>query len=167
WPRDWSSDVCSSDLAEVADTLFIVMRVYFEKPRTTIGWKGLINDPYMDDSFRIEDGLQMARGLLLELAEMGVPAGTEALDPISPQYFSDLITWYAIAARTTESQTHREIASGLSAPVGFKNNTDGSLDVAINAMLSLARPHSLLCINHDGQSATACTKGKAYVDVVL
>ena len=104
----------------MADTLFIVMRVYFEKPRTTIGWKGLINDPYMDDSFRIEDGLQMARGLLLELAEMGVPAGTEALDPISPQYLSDLVSWYAIGARTTESQTHREMASGLSAPVGFK-----------------------------------------------
>ena len=137
--------------AEVADTLFIVMRVYFEKPRTTIGWKGLINDPYMDDSFRIEDGLQMARGLLLELAEMGIPAGTEALDPISPQYISDLVSWYAIGARTTESQTHREMASGLSAPVGFKNNTDGSLDVAINAMVSVCRPHNFLGINHDGQ----------------
>ncbi len=146
--------------AAVADTLFIVMRVYFEKPRTTVGWKGLINDPYMDDSFHIEEGLQMARGLLLELAEMGVPAGTEALDPISPQYFSDLITWYAIGARTTESQTHREMASGLSAPVGFKNNTDGSLDVAINAMLSLG-------INHDGQCAIVRTKGNRYGHVVL
>jgi len=153
--------------AAVADTLFIVMRVYFEKPRTTIGWKGLINDPYMDDSFHIEEGLQMARSLLLELAEMGVPAGTEALDPISPQYFSDLITWYAIGARTTESQTHREMASGLSAPVGFKNNTDGSLGVAINAMLSVSRPHSFLGINHDGQCAIIRTKGNRYGHVVL
>jgi len=153
--------------AEVADTLFIVMRVYFEKPRTSVGWKGLINDPYMDDSFRIEDGLQMARGLLLELAEMGVPAGTEALDPISPQYLSDLISWYAIGARTTESQTHREMASGLSAPVGFKNNTDGSLDVAINAMLSVCRPHNFLGINHDGQCAIIRTKGNRYGHVVL
>jgi len=153
--------------AAVADTLFIIMRVYFEKPRTTIGWKGLINDPYMDDSFHIEEGLQMARGLLLELAEMGIPAGTEALDPISPQYFSDLITWYAIGARTTESQTHREMASGLSSPVGFKNNTDGSLDVAINAMLSVSRPHSFLGINHDGQCAIVRTKGNRYGHVVL
>jgi 3-deoxy-7-phosphoheptulonate synthase len=143
------------------------MRVYFEKPRTTVGWKGLINDPYMDDSFRIEDGLQMARGLLLELAEMGVPAGTEALDPISPQYLSDLVSWYAIGARTTESQTHREMASGLSAPVGFKNNTDGSLDVAINAMFSVCRPHSFLGINHDGQCAIIRTKGNRYGHVVL
>jgi 3-deoxy-7-phosphoheptulonate synthase len=153
--------------AEVADTLFIVMRVYFEKPRTTIGWKGLINDPYMDDSFCIEDGLQMARGLLLELAEMGIPAGTEALDPISPQYISDLVSWYAIGARTTESQTHREMASGLSAPVGFKNNTDGSLDVAINAMVSVCRPHNFLGINHDGQCAIIRTKGNRYGHVVL
>ena len=153
--------------AAVDDTLFIVMRVYFEKPRTTVGWKGLINDPYMDDSFHIEEGLQMARGLLLELAEMGVPAGTEALDPISPQYFSDLVSWYAIGARTTESQTHREMASGLSAPVGFKNNTDGSLDVAINAMLSVSRPHSFLGINHDGQCAIIRTKGNRYGHVVL
>jgi len=149
------------------DTLFIVMRVYFEKPRTTVGWKGLINDPHMDDSFRIEEGLQMARGLLLELAEMGVPAGTEALDPISPQYFSDLVSWYAIGARTTESQTHREMASGLSAPVGFKNNTDGSLNVAINAMLSVSNPHRFLGINHDGQCAIIRTKGNRYGHVVL
>ena len=153
--------------AAVEDTLFVIMRVYFEKPRTTVGWKGLINDPYMDDSFHIEEGLQMARSLLLELAEMGVPAGTEALDPISPQYFSDLITWYAIGARTTESQTHREMASGLSAPVGFKNNTDGSLDVAINAMVSVSRPHSFLGINHDGQCAIIRTKGNRYGHVVL
>src|SRR5207245_7353878 len=151
----------------VADTLFIVMRVDFEKPRTTVGWKGLINDPYMDDSFHIEEGLQMARGLLLELAEMGVPAGTEALDPISPQYFSDLITWYAIGARTTESQTHREMASGLSAPVGFKNNNAGSLDVAINAMLSVSTPHRFLANNLDGQCAMIRTKGNRYCHFVL
>jgi 3-deoxy-7-phosphoheptulonate synthase len=153
--------------AAVSDTIFVVMRVYFEKPRTTVGWKGLINDPYMDDSFRIEDGLQMARRLLLDLAEMGVPAGTEALDPISPQYLSDLITWFAIGARTTESQTHREMASGLSAPVGFKNNTDGSLGVAINAMLSVCRPHSFLGINHAGQCAIIRTTGNRYGHVVL
>jgi 3-deoxy-7-phosphoheptulonate synthase len=153
--------------AAVDDTLFLVMRVYFEKPRTTVGWKGLINDPYMDDSFHIEEGLQMARSLLLELAEMGVPAGTEALDPISPQYLSDLVSWFAIGARTTESQTHREMASGLSAPVGFKNNTDGSLEVAINAMLSVCRPHSFLGINHDGQCAIIRTKGNRYGHVVL
>jgi 3-deoxy-7-phosphoheptulonate synthase len=164
--RDYAQRL--KQLAEaVSDTLFIIMRVYFEKPRTSIGWKGLINDPHMDDSFRIEDGLQMARSLLLELAEMGVPAGTEALDPISPQYISDLITWYAIGARTTESQTHREMASGLSAPVGFKNNTDGSLDVAINAMLSVSRPHSFLGINHDGQCAIVRTRGNRYGHVVL
>jgi len=153
--------------AAVDDTLFLVMRVYFEKPRTTVGWKGLINDPHMDDSFHIEEGLQMARSLLLELAEMGVPAGTEALDPISPQYLSDLVSWFAIGARTTESQTHREMASGLSAPVGFKNNTDGSLEVAINAMLSVCRPHSFLGINHDGQCAIIRTKGNRYGHVVL
>jgi 3-deoxy-7-phosphoheptulonate synthase len=153
--------------AAVADTIFIVMRVYFEKPRTSIGWKGLVNDPYMDDSFRIEDGLQLARRLLLDLAEMGIPAGTEALDPISPQYLSDLVTWFAIGARTTESQTHREMASGLSAPVGFKNNTDGSLGVAINAMLSVCRPHSFLGINHDGQCAIIRTTGNRYGHVVL
>ncbi|MBM3222855.1 MAG: 3-deoxy-7-phosphoheptulonate synthase [Candidatus Tectomicrobia bacterium] len=153
--------------AEVEDTLFIVMRVYFEKPRTTVGWKGLINDPHLDDSFRIEEGLHLARGLLLELAEMGMPAGTEALDPISPQYLSDLISWYAIGARTTESQTHREMASGLSAPVGFKNNTDGSMDVAINAMLSVCRPHNFLGINHNGQCAIIRTRGNRYGHVVL
>lgn len=153
--------------AEVSDTMFLVMRVYFEKPRTTVGWKGLINDPYMDDSFRIEDGLLMARSLLLELAEMGVPAGTEALDPISPQYLADLVSWYAIGARTTESQTHREMASGLSAPVGFKNGTDGSLDVAINALVSAAKPHRFLGINYDGQCAVIRTTGNRYGHIVL
>ncbi|HUM92080.1 MAG TPA: 3-deoxy-7-phosphoheptulonate synthase [Candidatus Competibacter sp.] len=152
---------------EVSDTLFVIMRVYFEKPRTTVGWKGLINDPYMDDSFRIEEGLQVARGLLLELVEMGLPAGTEALDPISPQYISDLITWTAIGARTTESQTHREIASGLSTPVGFKNGTNGNLEVAINALQSAARPHSFLGIDQFGRSAIIRTTGNRYGHMVL
>ena len=151
----------------VSDTLFLVMRVYFEKPRTTIGWKGLINDPDMDDSFRIEKGLHQARELLLYLAEMGLPTATEALDPITPQYLSDLVTWTAIGARTTESQTHREMASGLSTPVGFKNGTDGSLDVAINALHSVSRPHHFLGINQNGQCAVYRTKGNRYGHVVL
>jgi len=129
---------------EVADTMVLVMRVYFEKPRTSVGWKGFINDPAMDDSFRIDEGLLRARELLMQLAELGLPTGSEALDPICPQYLAELITWYAIGARTTESQTHREMASGLSAPVGFKNGTDGGLDVAVNAIRSAARPHGFL-----------------------
>lgn len=152
---------------EISDTLFVVMRVYFEKPRTTIGWKGFINDPEMDDSFRIEEGLQKARRLLLDLAEMGLPVGTEALDPIVPQYLSDLITWAAIGARTTESQTHREMASGLSSPVGFKNGTDGSLKVAINALLSVSHPHSFLGIDKSGRCAVIRTRGNRYAHVVL
>jgi len=152
---------------EVQDTLFVIMRVYFEKPRTTVGWKGLINDPRMDDTFRIDEGLQIARRLLLDVAEMGLPAGTEALDPIIPQYISDLIAWTAIGARTTESQTHREIASGLSMPVGFKNGTNGSLEVAINALQSAARPHSFLGINPEGQSAVIRTLGNGYGHIVL
>jgi 3-deoxy-7-phosphoheptulonate synthase len=152
---------------EVSDTLFVVMRVYFEKPRTTVGWKGLINDPYLDDSFHVEEGLQIARSLLLELAEMGLPVGTEALDPITPQYIGDLISWTAIGARTTESQTHREMASGLSTPVGFKNGTDGSLSVAINALHSVSNPHSFLGINRDGQCAVIRTSGNHYGHVVL
>ncbi len=152
---------------EVSDTLYLVMRVYFEKPRTTTGWKGLINDPLMDDSFHIEKGLYLARELLLYLAELGLPSATEALDPITPQYLSDLITWTAIGARTAESQTHRELASGLSTPVGFKNGTDGSLDVAINALLSAARPHHFLGINQDGQCAVFRTRGNRYGHVVL
>jgi 3-deoxy-7-phosphoheptulonate synthase len=152
---------------EVADTLFLVMRVYFEKPRTSVGWKGLINDPYMDDSFRIERGLVMARGLLLELAEMGLPTATEALDHITPQYLSDLISWTAIGARTTESQTHREMSSGLSTPVGLKNGTDGGLQVAINALLSVSRPHHFLGINQEGQCAVFHTRGNEYGHVVL
>jgi 3-deoxy-7-phosphoheptulonate synthase len=153
--------------AEVSDTLFLIMRVYFEKPRTSIGWKGLINDPYLDDSFCIEKGLQIARSLLLDLAEMELPTGTEALDPICPQYLSDLVSWTAIGARTTESQTHREMASGLSTPVGFKNGTDGSLKVAINAMQSASKPHSFLGINQNGQCAVIRTSGNRYGHVVL
>ena len=120
---------------EVGDTLVLIMRVYFEKPRTTVGWKGLINDPHLDDSFNVAEGLQIARALLPEIAEMGLPTGTEALDPLCPHYLDDLLAWTAIGARTTESQTHREMASGLSTPVGFKNATNGNLDVAINACL--------------------------------
>ncbi len=153
--------------SELQDQLFIVMRVYFEKPRTTVGWKGLINDPYMDDSFRIEEGLHIARRLLVDLNDMGLPCGTEALDPITPQYLGDLIAWSAIGARTTESQTHRELASGLSSPVGFKNGTDGSLEVALNAMLSAAQPHAFLGINGDGQVALTQTRGNAFGHLIL
>jgi 3-deoxy-7-phosphoheptulonate synthase len=152
---------------EVSDTLYLIMRVYFEKPRTTVGWKGLINDPLMDDSFHIEEGLHMARELLLDLAEMGLPTATEALDPITPQYLSDLITWTAIGARTTESQTHREMASGLSTPLGFKNGTDGNLTVAINALQSSARAHHFLGINQEGQCAVFRTRGNRYGVIVL
>ena len=152
---------------EVSDTLFLIMRVYFEKPRTTVGWKGLINDPHLDDSFDIAEGLRIARALLLEIAELGLPAGTEALDPLCPQYLDDLLTWTAIGARTTESQTHREMASGLSTPVGFKNGTNGSLEVAINALQSASRPHSFLGINANGQSAVVRTTGNRYGHVVL
>lgn len=151
----------------VADTMQLIMRVYFEKPRTTVGWKGLINDPDMDDSFDVKKGLNMARELLLHVAETGLPAGTEALDPIMPQYLSDLVTWIAIGARTVESQTHRELASGLSTPVGFKNGTDGSLDVAINAMQSAAQPHHFLGINQQGQSTVVHTSGNRYGHLVL
>jgi 3-deoxy-7-phosphoheptulonate synthase len=151
----------------VERSLFLVMRVYFEKPRTTIGWKGLINDPDLDDSFHIEKGIRLARGLLLELAELGLPAATEALDPIMPQYLADLVSWYAIGARTTESQTHREMASGLSAPVGFKNGTDGSLDVAINALQSVRHPHHFLGITPDGRLAVFRTRGNPNAHIVL
>jgi 3-deoxy-7-phosphoheptulonate synthase len=153
--------------AEVAQTMLLVMRVYFEKPRTSTGWKGFINDPRMDDSFRIDEGIVQARALLLEFAEMGLPAGSEALDPLSPQYLADLISWYAIGARTTESQTHREMASGLSTPVGFKNGTDGGLDVAINAIKSAANPHSFLGINRSGRTAIVRTRGNAHGHLVL
>jgi len=152
---------------KVDDTLYLVMRVYFEKPRTTVGWKGLINDPHLNDSFEIEEGLHIGRKLLLDLAETGIPTSTEALDPITPQYLQDLISWSAIGARTTESQTHREMSSGLSGAVGFKNGTDGGLEVAINALLSVANPHNFLGINKEGQVAITATKGNAYGHVVL
>src|SRR5450830_905396 len=152
---------------ELSDQLFIVMRVYFEKPRTTVGWKGLINDPRMDDSFRVEEGLRMARQLLVDLNDMGMPCGTEALDPITPQYLGDLIAWSAIGARTTDSQTHRELASGLSSPVGFKNGTDGNLEVALNGMLSAAQPHAFLGINGNGQVALTQTRGNAFGHLIL
>ena len=155
-------------LAEnVREQFMIIMRVYFEKPRTTTGWKGFINDPRIDDSFHIEEGISLARELLLELAEMGLPTGTEALDPIMPQYLSDLVTWTAIGARTTESQTHREMSSGLSTPVGFKNGTDGNVEIAINAIKSSASPHSFLGINMDGQSVVVRTRGNNYGHLVL
>lgn len=152
---------------EISDTIYIVMRVYFEKPRTTVGWKGLINDPHLDDSFQIEEGLGIARKLLIDLADLGLPLSTEALDPISPQYIQDLIAWSAIGARTTESQTHREMASGLSSAVGFKNGTDGGLTVAINALQSVSHPHRFLGINSQGQVSVIRTKGNAYGHVVL
>ena len=152
---------------DVADTLFILMRVYFEKPRTTVGWKGLINDPDMDDSFHIDKGIQIARKLLLDLGERGLPTATEALDPIMPQYMGELISWTAIGARTTESQTHREMASGLSTPVGFKNGTDGSLQVAVDALQSARQPHHFLGINQEGRTAVFQTRGNAYGHVVL
>jgi 3-deoxy-7-phosphoheptulonate synthase len=152
---------------EVADTMVLVMRVYFEKPRTSTGWKGFINDPYMDDSFRIDEGMERARRFLLDVNEIGVPAATEALDPIAPQYYGDLIAWTAIGARTSESQTHREMASGLSTPVGFKNATDGDMEVAINAIVSASHPHSFLGINGKGQSAILRTRGNRYGHVVL
>jgi 3-deoxy-7-phosphoheptulonate synthase len=152
---------------ELSDTLYIVMRVYFEKPRTTVGWKGLVNDPYLDDSFKIEDGLHISRKLLLDILDLGLPTSTEALDPISPQYLQDLISWTAIGARTTESQTHREMASGLSSAVGFKNGTDGGLTVATNALNSVAKPHRFLGINRQGQVSVFTTRGNAYGHIVL
>jgi 3-deoxy-7-phosphoheptulonate synthase len=152
---------------ELADRMEIVMRVYFEKPRTTIGWKGLINDPHLDGSQDIEAGLKIARQLLLEITSLGLPAATEFLDPIVPQYIADLITWAAVGARTTESQTHREMASGLSMPVGLKNATDGSLQVAIDAMGATRHPHSFLGINEDGVTSVVRTSGNPNAHVVL
>lgn len=152
---------------KVADQLYLVMRVYFEKPRTTIGWKGLINDPHMDDSFKIEEGIKIARKLLLEVTAMGLPTATEALDPITPQYMADLICWSAIGARTTESQTHREMSSGLSTPVGFKNGTDGNIEVAINAMKSALSSHHFLGIDPEGRISVFETKGNPYSHIVL
>jgi 3-deoxy-7-phosphoheptulonate synthase len=152
---------------EVGDTLLLVMRVYFEKPRTINGWKGFINDPRMDDSFHIEEGVRRARAFLLQIAELGLPAGTEALDPIAPQYLGDLIAWTAIGARTSESQTHREMSSGLSTAVGFKNGTDGDLGVAVNAILSASGPHSFLGINDQGVAAIVRTRGNPGGHLVL
>lgn len=155
-------------LAEkVKDTFFIVMRVYFEKPRTTVGWKGFINDPNLDDSFNINEGLVKARKFLLEISDLSLNVGTEALDPVIPQYIQDCITWTAIGARTTESQTHREMASGISTPVGYKNGTDGSIDIAINALKSAAEPHNFLGINQQGQCAVFRTKGNQDGHIVL
>ena len=156
--------VISEDLK---DQLYIVMRVYFEKPRTTVGWKGLINDPHLDGSFDIDHGLHAARQLLVDLAEMEIPLATEALDPISPQYIGDTFSWAAIGARTTESQTHREMASGLSVPVGFKNGTDGSLSTSINAMQAAASSHRFMGINNEGQVALLTTQGNPNGHVIL
>jgi len=151
----------------VSDALEIVMRVYFEKPRTTIGWKGLINDPHLNGTFDINFGIHMARELLLDVAKLGLPSATELLDPIVPQYLADLISWTAIGARTTESQTHREMSSGLSMPVGFKNGTDGSIDVAINAMLSARQPHRFLGVSNEGRSSIVTTTGNPDGHIVL
>ncbi len=152
---------------ELADTLLIVMRIYFEKPRTTVGWKGMINDPDLNGSFNVQDGLKQARELLLWMAELGLPVGTEALDPVTPQYLSDLFSWTAVGARTTESQTHREMASGLSTPVGFKNGTDGNLGVAINALHSVSAPHHFLGINQQGQVVQLQTRGNSDGHIIL
>jgi 3-deoxy-7-phosphoheptulonate synthase len=152
---------------QVKDKLLLIMRVYFEKPRTTVGWKGLINDPDMDNSFQIEKGLLIARSLLLKIAESGLPTATEALDPIIPQYISELIAWSAVGARTTESQTHREMASGLSMPVGFKNGTDGNIQVALNALQSASNPHHFLGINQRGQVSIFKTRGNVYGQIIL
>jgi 3-deoxy-7-phosphoheptulonate synthase len=149
------------------DTLEVVMRVYFEKPRTTVGWKGLINDPYLDESYRIHEGLRIARQLLLDINRLGVPAGSEFLDVISPQYIGDLISWGAIGARTTESQVHRELASGLSAPIGFKNGTDGNLKIAVDAIQAAMRPHHFLSVHKNGQVAIVETKGNNDCHVIL
>jgi 3-deoxy-7-phosphoheptulonate synthase len=149
------------------DSLYVVMRVYFEKPRTTTGWKGLINDPHIDGSFDIEEGLRKARELLIWLADLQLPVATEALDPISPQYLGELFSWAAIGARTSESQTHREMASGLSMPVGFKNGTDGSLDIAINALKSAASPHKFMGINKSGQVTIIGTQGNPDGHIIL
>jgi len=143
------------------------MRVYFEKPRTTVGWKGLINDPYLDESYRIEEGLRLARQVLMEINRLGMPAGSEFLDVISPQYIADLISWGAIGARTTESQVHRELASGLSAPIGFKNGTDGNIKIATDAIQAAARPHHFLSIHKNGQVSVVETKGNKDCHVIL
>ncbi len=151
----------------VADRLYVVMRIYFEKPRTTVGWKGLINDPHLDGSFDMAEGIRAARRLLIEVNRLGVPAGTEFLDPITPQYLDDLVAWAAIGARTTESQTHRQMASGLSMPVGYKNGTDGNLQVAIDAMRAAQKPHHFLGIDEEGRSCIVATRGNRLGHVIL
>ena len=151
----------------VSNRALVVMRVYFEKPRTTVGWKGFINDPHLNHSFNITEGLKLGRKLLIDLAELGLPTSTEALDPVSPQYLQDMISWSAIGARTTESQTHREMASGLSSAVGFKNGTDGGLEVAINALQSVSAPHRFLGINHEGAVSVIHTRGNQHAHIVL
>jgi len=152
---------------EVADARVVVMRVYFEKPRTTVGWKGLINDPRLDGTFRVNEGLNLARSLLLDLAEMGVPAGCEFLDTITPQYIADVVSWGAIGARTTESQVHRELASGLSVPVGFKNGTDGNIQIAIDAIQAAGHPHHFLSVTKQGLSAIVATRGNPDCHLIL
>ena len=151
----------------VSSSVLLVMRVYFEKPRTTVGWKGLINDPHMDDSFDVPEGLRRARQLMVDINELGLPLGTEALDPRTPQYLGDLVSWSAIGARTTESQTHREMASGLSSPVGFKNGTDGNLRVALNAMQSAAHPHAFLGVDVQGRASVTRTTGNPFGHLIL
>src|ERR687889_824316 len=153
--------------AELARDLCMVMRVYFEKPRSTVGWKGLINDPHLDGTFKVNEGLSLARGLLVDLAEMGLPSGCEFLDTITPQYIADLVTWGAIGARTTESQIHRELASGLSVPVGFKNGTDGNVQIAIDAIRAAQAPHHFLSVTKDGHSAIVSTTGNEDCHVIL
>lgn len=163
-------EYCQRLLAErerFAGELEIVMRVYFEKPRTTVGWKGLINDPYLDESYRIEEGLRLARQVLMEINRLGMPAGSEFLDVISPQYIADLISWGAIGARTTESQVHRELASGLSAPIGFKNGTDGNIKIATDAIQAAGRPHHFLSVHKNGQVSVVETKGNKDCHVIL
>lgn len=152
---------------EISDSICVVMRVYFEKPRSVLGWKGLINDPYMNDTFHIEEGIRMARHFLVRVAEIGLPAATEVLDTLMPQYIGDLISWSVIGARTAEAQTHREIASGISTPVGFKNATDGDLDAAINGIISASRPHSFLGINRYGRTSIIRTRGNPHGHLVL
>jgi 3-deoxy-7-phosphoheptulonate synthase len=164
--RDYAAQL-KPVMAELADDLCIIMRVYFEKPRTTVGWKGLINDPFLDQTHKINDGLRIARHLLLDLAEMGVPAGTEFLDIISPQYFVDLVTWGAIGARTTESQVHRQLVSGLSCPVGFKNGTSGNVQIAIDAILSASGEHTFLGGTKHGQTAIFATTGNPECHIIL
>ena len=152
---------------EFKDRIYLIMRVYFEKPRTTVGWKGLINDPDLNGTHQVEKGLRLARKILLDINELGLPAATETLDPITPQYIADLLTWSAIGARTTESQTHREMTSGLSMPVGFKNGTDGNLDIAVHAIQSAAHPHHFLGINHEGRASVVNTNGNQHCHIVL